>query len=207
MAYIYKITNKINGKIYIGKTEQNIEERFKQHLRDARQKTKEIRPLYRAINKYGSDNFIIEVIEETLVPEEREIYWINQLNAYRNGYNATLGGDGKRLLDYDKVIETYLEIKDQKATAEQLGICHQSVKKILTNNNIPIFKSTINCKIVKQFDLKGNYIAEFYSCGEAARWLIKNNYSAAKHSTVVNKITDCCNNRRQTAYGFMWSFK
>jgi group I intron endonuclease len=57
--YIYKITNNINGKMYIGKT-KNIEKRLKQHINSSkRKKTK----LYCAINKYGFNNFTIDIID------------------------------------------------------------------------------------------------------------------------------------------------
>ena len=51
MAYIYQITNDINGKIYIGKTEQTIEKRFQQHCNDSKKEKNCNRPLYKAINK------------------------------------------------------------------------------------------------------------------------------------------------------------
>ena len=59
------------------------------------------------MNKYGIENFIIEEIEEVDVKELsiREIYWIEYYNSYKNGYNATLGGDGKILYDYDLIAE------------------------------------------------------------------------------------------------------
>ena len=66
MAYIYKITNDINGKSYIGKTEKNnIQERWKDHLIDYKKRRTEKRPLYSAMNKYGIEHFHIEQIEET----------------------------------------------------------------------------------------------------------------------------------------------
>ena len=53
MAYIYKITNDINDKIYIGKTNFSIEKRFQEHCKDAFRKRNEKRPLYNAMKKYG----------------------------------------------------------------------------------------------------------------------------------------------------------
>lgn len=61
------------------------------------------------MRKYGIEHFHIEQIEETDKPEEREIYWINFYNSYKNGYNATLGGDGKKYIDYDLVCKVYQE--------------------------------------------------------------------------------------------------
>ena len=88
MAYIYKITNDINGKIYIGKTEFSIEKRFNEHCKDAFKPRKEKRPLYSAIQKYGVEHFHITLIEETDNPNEREIYWIEKLQSFKYGYNA-----------------------------------------------------------------------------------------------------------------------
>lgn len=51
------------------------------------------------MNKYGPEHFHIELIEETDNPEERERYWIQYYGSYHNGYNATLGGDGKSWLE------------------------------------------------------------------------------------------------------------
>lgn len=64
MPYIYKITNNVNQKIYIGKTSTSIEERWKNHCKDSKAETKEKRPLYSAIRKYGIECFSIEQIEE-----------------------------------------------------------------------------------------------------------------------------------------------
>ena len=63
LPYLYKITNKINGKVYIGKTSLTVEERYKEHLQDYKKDTKEKRPLYDAFNKYGIDNFFVTELE------------------------------------------------------------------------------------------------------------------------------------------------
>ena len=61
MSFIYKITNQINGKSYIGKTNlPSIQERFKEHISDSKRARMEKRPLYSAMNKYGIENFKIE---------------------------------------------------------------------------------------------------------------------------------------------------
>lgn len=88
---IYKITNKNNGKIYIGQS-NNIERRFKQH----QQKGAESRiPLDIAIKKYGKDNFTYEIIELCSLEElnEKQSYWIKYYNSIENGYNCSEGGD------------------------------------------------------------------------------------------------------------------
>lgn len=90
---IYKITNQVNGKCYIGQS-KNIEERWKNH-KNYRQENSDY-PLYIAFKEYGIQNFLFEIIEECLPEElnEKEIYWIQQFDSYNNGYNQTSGGAG-----------------------------------------------------------------------------------------------------------------
>lgn len=109
MSYIYKITNNINGKIYIGKTMRSIKQRWKEHLANIKKEECKNRPLYRAINKYGVENFSIEKIEECsdIILSDREKYWIEYYNSFKNGYNATQGGDSSPYIDRKLVIETY----------------------------------------------------------------------------------------------------
>ncbi len=91
---IYKITNKINGKPYVGRTKQKLKNRMAQHRYDSK---KGSIGLGAAICKYGWENFSVEVIETCLVEDlnTREIFWIAKLNSKApNGYNLTDGGEG-----------------------------------------------------------------------------------------------------------------
>lgn len=89
---IYKITNRLNGKPYVGQTKQSIEKRFLQH-------SKANSPLGQAMRRCGLENFTIEVIEECETPEqarERERLWIKVLKSkIPNGYNRSSGGEGQ----------------------------------------------------------------------------------------------------------------
>ena len=146
MGYIYKIINDINGKMYIGKTEYtDPNKRWKEHLGDYKKRKCEKRPLYDAMNKYGIEHFHFEIIEETNYPEEREQYWINELHTYVgfedcNGYNATLGGDGKSYLNLneDEVIKYHTEEANYITgrTAKHFSVDSGTIKKILNKNNI-----------------------------------------------------------------------
>lgn len=90
---IYKITNKVNGMMYIGQTKHDIKIRWKQHCHNGNG----CRFLHHAINKYGADNFIIEVIDTAnskIELDEKEKYWIDKLNTISpNGYNLKSGGN------------------------------------------------------------------------------------------------------------------
>lgn len=91
MLLVYKMTNTIDGMVYIGMTMRTLAERFKSHTYSAKQKPHY--PLYAAMNEYGFDKFTIEPIEELskFSPDSyaREQYWITYYDsAYPNGYNA-----------------------------------------------------------------------------------------------------------------------
>lgn len=211
MAYIYQITNDINNKIYIGKTEFSIEKHFKEHCKDAFKNCNEKRPLYSAMRKYGIEHFHIELVEETDNPEEREIYWIEQKRSFKNGYNATLGGDGRKYIDYDLVIATYNELKSVKDTANKLNISPDSVSNILHANNIFVLASSEALqkkygKMVNMYDLRGNFIKTFPSTNAAAIYLVENNLTGCKRTTIRQHIAEVCTNRRQTAAKYKWKY-
>lgn len=104
-GFIYKMTNIVNGKIYIGKTECSIERRFKEHLRYCDIYNNQIEKsfntrLYPAMLKYGKENFKIELVERLIINDvdinEREKYWISFYNSQNGsiGYNISPGGLG-----------------------------------------------------------------------------------------------------------------
>ena len=80
MALFDTISNDINSKVYVGKTTLSIEKRFKEHCLDSKRKSKDKRPLYSAMRKYGQEHFKIELIEEceAELSWEREQYWIQR---------------------------------------------------------------------------------------------------------------------------------
>ena len=92
--YIYKITNNLNNKNYIGLKTKTVEESESYYGSGV--------AVNRAINKYGKHNFTKTILERDIVDydylKDREQYWIQYYDSYNNGYNMTLGGDG--LLGY-----------------------------------------------------------------------------------------------------------
>lgn len=207
MAYIYQIINDINDKVYVGKTEDTIEKRFKQHCNDAFTRGKEQRPLYAAMRKYGTQHFHIELIEETDSPSEREIYWIAEKDSYYNGYNATLGGEGSKRVNDEEIIFYYQKLGNQKAVAAELGICVDTIRKVLNSHHIEIDKYPTQIgSPIWAYTQKGEVVKQFLSYGDAARWLISN-----KHTTMeaVDKVSynlgrAVDQKKRKTAFGFMW---
>jgi len=107
---VYKITNIVNNKIYIGYTKNKIDVRLRGHFKKAK--------IYRnhkfsnAILKYGQINFIIEPIFESFDKKEaleKEIFFIKEYDSIKKGYNISTGGEsgangvtGRKLSDSHK---------------------------------------------------------------------------------------------------------
>lgn len=209
VGYIYKITNKINGKAYIGKTTRTVQDRWKEHLYDSTKRRCEKRPLYRAIGKYGADSFTVETLEEVDLENlsEREMYWIDYFHTYSDGYNATSGGDGKILYDYDTIAKLLREGKKYREIAEIVGCCLDTVVFINKKYNISYVPEQEKYISVNQYDLDGNYIQSFSSCGEAARWLFENKYTCTPGSGAYHHVVEAVRGKRKTANGFIWKKK
>lgn len=128
---IYIIKNKINDKVYIGQTTQTIQIRFVNHKMASR--TGEDTKFYRAIRKYGEDNFYIELIEEIEIDKlnEREQYWIKKYDSYYNGYNSTLGGNQPYKINYEKVKDLWEEGLSIREIADNLKCGRDAISRIL----------------------------------------------------------------------------
>lgn len=149
MSEVYVITNTINNKQYVGKTNRDATSRLKEHFRESTLGRSKNRPLYRAISKYGIDNFTLEVIGRGLTPQEAsdlEVAKIKELQTFETGYNATIGGDGKtyRLTSEEEVINIVslynsgLSIKD---IANILDADPQTISNRLKENGVRVKKS------------------------------------------------------------------
>lgn len=124
---VYKITNLINFKIYIGLTTISYLKRFKKHLKNS-----DILDyaLYRAIRKYGKENFKIEVIEECYCIEElikRESFWIKTLNSM----NPNIGYNMINQEDFGKSLLEEVKEKMSKSQTERLYKLTKEAKEVI----------------------------------------------------------------------------
>lgn len=135
---IYKITNLVNGKVYIGQS-QNIYKRWYEHKKESRKSRKDI-ALYCSFAKYGIENFSFEIIEECPLEEldEKEKFYVKKYNSYvgwenSNGYNMTVGGalchthvgnddQGIRVYQYDKNGNFIAEYRNKTKAAKATGL-------------------------------------------------------------------------------------
>lgn len=208
---IYKIYNDINDKLYIGKTLDTLESRFKQHKKDSKKITNEQRPLYNAMNKYGEEHFYIELIEECPLENlsKKEIYWIGYYDTYHNGYNATLGGDGQVLYDYELIVQLYKEGWTGKEIIAFLKCDQKVITNALRSANLNGYANMAHqfSKKVRAYDSNHKLIKEFNSESDAARWLIQKGIAKTNSiKNVGNALGRVARGQRKTAYKMYWEF-
>jgi len=141
---IYKITNMINNKIYIG---QSIDpnHRFISHCSRANNDS-DNSPIHTAIKKYGKENFVLDIIEWTEDYNNRERYWIQKLNSLSPfGYNIAKGGEEpphkygeqhhKSIITEEQVDIIINELKKGELTEPQIGkLFNPPFNQTLINN-------------------------------------------------------------------------
>ena len=205
MGYIYKITNTLNDKVYIGQTIKTVQKRFIQHKNNSNKEYFSQIVLYKAFNKYGIENFICEEIEE--VPndklDEREKYWIEYYDSYFNGYNSTLGGRATQLYnwDTDDIIEKYMILKSARAVAKEIGCDHSTIDRILNENGVKRFTPSQQQSKPLYFKKKDE-IHHFETTREAAEWLIENGITKMTNPNLVRQeITSRIRNNKKY-FGF-----
>lgn len=142
MSYIYKITNNITNKLYIGYTSRSLQRRLYEHFYEA-EHTKSNTKLNLSIRKYGKDNFTIESIYEFDEKEEdwRELekYYISLYNTYKGkGYNSTEGGDLPPISYGDANNKTKIKECQYYELVEDLKNLEMSYKDIGKKYNISV---------------------------------------------------------------------
>lgn len=183
---IYKITNIINSKIYIGSA-VNIDNRIKQHKHLLKNNKHFNSHLQTSYNKYGVSNFIYEIIEVVDINNliEREQYWIKQLNVNDNkiGYN-------KR-----RIATSNLGIKYSDDAKEKLRISHLGHKR---NANTQMKISESQYIKICQLTIDGIYLKTFNSLQDAANSLGVNYTSG---------ISGCIRKINKSAHGYRWCYE
>lgn len=224
---IYKITNLINGKVYIGQS-KDIYSRWAEHRKECRKNRKDI-VLYCAFSKYGIDNFSFEIIEECIIEEldEREIFYIKKYNSYigwenNNGYNMTIGGalchthvgnddQGIRVYQYDKEGNFIAEYRNMNKAAKAVGLkASGSISTAIKSSGLAAnyqWRKTYSEKIPKykknQTALK---VLQYDKSGNFIQ--IHNSIEEASKSVGCSRslIELCCEGHCKTGKNFIWVY-
>ena len=220
--YVYKVTNKVNNKVYVGRT-LDFFKRITQHCKESESETSQ---LHMDFKKYGIENFTWEVlciVDDKYEADKKEKEYIRLFGSLEpNGYNKTGGGtsgvswdtkpilcfeeDGTLIKKYESASQTVvdgffihgvIDCCDHKATR-----CHGKVfmyeEEFLKNGFMKREKSYKSFQHpVVQCDLQGNFIAEFDSVIEASR-----NTGIERPSISSNII-----GQRKTTGGYIFVYK
>ena len=218
MGCIYMRTTP-SGKSYIGQTSFSEEKRWKEHCTVAfRKKSPAYNyPLSKAIRKYGPDGFTCRILEDNIedlqILLQREIYWISYYNTFKDGLNATIGGQGNGIRNTDAINALWDEGYCVRDICILLNIWPTTALKHLNaplkecQERGPIYKTKNSPKYfgdhqtgraipVSCYDVNtGKLIKSFRSFYEAAKFV------GVKNSTT---IFNAANGRNKTAYGYYW---
>lgn len=205
---IYAIKNKLNNKLYIGKS-INIYERMRQHINYLNKSSKnENRYLINSWLKNGRDNFEYIVLEDVIADDnllkQKELYWILKLDTLnRNkGYNLRLDSETRCILPLETKLKmsqgTLLYYKNNPNAILEIGINSSNFWK-----NNPIIKQQMASKIAKlkhkfnyeQYDLNGILIKKWNTVKE----IIEQNPDYKWQN-----IYSVCNGYKPTIYGYKW---
>lgn len=175
--FIYKLTNTLNNKIYIGLTTESISERCRKRIAEAKYRDSRNSYILNAIRKHGSENFKVEQLDTANSLEElqqKEIYYIQLFNSTNRkiGYNLTKGGEGNLGLKMSE--ETKDKIRQKALGRKWSEDRKNNHSEILKSKNIDYSKAKENCRLhnlktskkVGEFDLNNNLIKIYNSISE-----------------------------------------
>lgn len=204
LGNLYIIRNTVNDKVYIGKTYNTIEQRFKEHKQDAKRGIKN--KFYNAIRKHGNDKFYIELIgqfEEGML-ENKEIEYIAKYDSFHNGYNSTLGGGGKRILELDEyaILNDWGNGSSINSIAKKYEVSHESIQIILIQNGVYEKTGPSERISLVAYDENWNRVRCFNSRKECIDY-IRDELNMGIPFSICQRIDDACW-KGNVAFTFKW---
>jgi len=181
---VYKITNLINGKTYIGQTVRSVEDRWKEHCKPCMKRRSYVA---NAIQKHGKDNFYVEELRKADSQSELDLleksYISSTDSLYPNGYNLAVGGKGGSPSDHVKK-KISRSMKGKKLP--------DTVKKKLSESNkgqIPVKRRPV--------------IGQHIETGE----IIELEFMSQDPRFSSSPMARCCRGKLKTYKKYVWSYK
>ena len=234
-GYIYKFTNRINDKVYIGQT-YNLQTRLNSHKSKALNTKNKF---YNAVRKYGWENFELSILstitantkeELSTLLDKLEIEYIRQYNSYKSGYNSTLGGHSKRGYKLSEEFSekcksrTYSDDTRKKMSISaknriiseetRLKLRNSAIKRnfskyreLTTSSRNKAIKRALGVPVL-QLDVNFNIINRFDSISDAIKY-IKNSISPDLTLVGIRKglSRHCTDEAKKLLYkGFVWKY-
>ena len=234
-GYIYKFTNRINDKVYIGQT-YNLQTRLNSHKSKALNTKNKF---YNAVRKYGWENFELSILstitantkeELSALLDKLEIEYIKQYNSYKSGYNSTLGGHSKRGYRLSEEFSekcksrTYSDDTRKKMSISaknriiseetRLKLRNSAIKRnfskyreLTTSSRNKAIKRALGVPVL-QLDINFNIINRFDSISDAIKY-IKNSISPNLTLVGIRKglSRHCTDETKKLLYkGFVWKY-
>lgn len=201
---IYCIKNKVNNKVYIGKS-KNIYERIRQHINMLNKKSKnENRHLINSWHKYGRDSFEYYVLEDLPIDKlkERELYWIKERKALcrDTGYNLRLDSETSCIVSDETRQKLSEAQKKRYENQEERDKVSKFFKEYWSNpDNVNQMRKTLKKSKQKynfnQYDKQKNFIKKWESVEE----IVKNNPDFKWQN-----IYSVCNGYKKSYRGYVW---
>ena len=210
MGYIYLVTNLINGKKYVGQTTRTIEKRWKEHQEGAFISRLDFY-FYKALRKYGIENFEIKEIEQCSneLLDEKEIEYIEYYKSfyiYRQGYNLTRGGKGGSKINRNGIIKLWNQGYSAIEIARQFNVYIRGVTDTLKAIGIAqeeiyhrsqVYAQRYRLKKIYQYDYQGRLMNIYEDLNDMVD---KTGYSR-------DYIGAACNHKYATANGYLWKYE
>lgn len=216
MGLVYIAKNTVNNKVYIGATKRDLKTRVYDHKKTYNNPESRLYDLklYRAMRKYGFDNFEFKILQccDDSELDELEKRYIVHFDCVKNGYNEALGGKGKTLWT-DSQLEACKTLYENNWLLKDIALLFNSSpktvsKKLRDKYNIETRENSHKSfsKKVCGIDIEGEKIC-FDSLSDAGRYLIAHKYTSNKNLvSVLSKIEISIKNNNSTAYGFKWNY-
>lgn len=209
MGSIYLIYNNVNQRVYIGQTTNKVEYRLANHF-SSFENNKDLKHDIRVYGKEVFESYILENCDDSLL-NEREKYYIQLFDSFKNGYNKTIGG-GAKPIEYNikLVSDLYSNGMSLNKIQEITGYRWHKVRQII-DEKIKLKQDTNVVHTSKKqplimLDSNLNRIQEFESKVEALRWLIKSTNKQIDRRNFYTRIAIACKQNR-VLYGYKWCYK